>query len=1258
MSEYNVTGSDAPRVGAANAEFSAGVAAHHAGQAADAARHYRTALSLYPDHTEALNNLGILLEAEGNAGEAEHCYRRALEIHAGNVDACFNLGLLLHDGQRFAEAEACYRRVLASSPDHGPVLRRLGLLLQLMGRYAEAERTLRDAVIARPGDAVIHADLATLLQALGQLDEAERHYRESLSYEPNGVATHNLLGTLLHKRGRLPEAETCFRRAVSLQPDAREARGNLGNVLFEQQRYGEAEACYREVLAHDPSFAEVWSNLGRLLHDAGRLDEAATALRHALTLDHDCAPTLFNLSLVLLAMGQYEEGWRNYEARFQPSSHWGDTSAYRVLASLPAPLWQGEPLDGKSLVVWPEQGFGDVVQFARYLPLLKQRGLSTLTVVCPAALTSLIATVDGVDHCVGLDEAAALPAHDYAIPIMSLPLHCGTTLDSIPATVPYLHVPAPLVERWRSSVPAAGLKVGLVWAGDPRPDQAQAHATDRRRSLPARAYLPLLQIPGVSFVSLQKGETTRRQIDTIPSSLRPVDPMEHVRDFADTAAIIAHLDLVITVDTSVAHVAGALGKPVWILSRFDGCWRWLADRDDSPWYPRARLFRQSEPGRWSDVVERVAGALEHLCAERDALRVTAVSQEDLDRRFSAGLQLFPQRRLAEAVAFYDAALSTETDPFVRAYLLGYRAQSLNGLGRVDEALEQTDLALQLDPAQLSALCTRAYALLLKQQFQLCLECCDRGLAFHPDRIELLHNRTAALAGLVRNDAALETSERILALNPHDARALNNSAVMLDRLARYDEAAQRYKRAVAVNPDEPWVLGALLTAQLRTFDWDGLDGLRERIASRVADGRPTIEPFRYLAVCADPQQQLDAARIYVAHRIPRPATPSAFRSAGMPRGKIRIGYFSSDFRTHPMMELMADVFELHDREQFEIHAFSFFDDPNDPAQRRARAAFDRFHDVDGMTSDEIVATALNETLDIAIDLNGHTMGARPMVFATRIAPVQIAYLGYPASTGADYIDYIFADEVVIPRTHQPFYSEKVIYLPGSFQPNDRHREPPGRQLDRSAYGLPEHGFVYSCFNDPVKLLPLMFERWANILKAVEGSVLWLHSRNSEIARGNLRREAAARGLDPGRIVFAPRVPLADHFARQACADLFLDTVPFNAGATASCALWCGLPVLTVPGDTFASRYGASLLAAVGLPELIAPDIDAYEAIAVDLARSPGRLGAIRQKLREARDQSPLFDTRRFVRHLEQAYRLVLQRYASGLPPDTFDLAVAD
>jgi tetratricopeptide (TPR) repeat protein len=614
MNEPNLPDTDTPHVDAAHAAFSAGVAAHHAGRLDEAARHYRAAIALSPDHAEALSNLAILLETTGEAAEAERCYRRAIEIRPDYVDANCNLGLLLHDGKRFDEAEVCYRRVLALNPGHGQVLGQFGLLLQGSGRRAEAERVFRDAIVSRPGDATAHARLAVLLCEGGKFEEAERHYRASLEHAPNDVVTLNNLGVLLHKLTRVTEAEACFRRALSLAPDYREAHGNLGNVLFAEQRYEESEACYRHALACDPAFAEAWNNLGRLLHEAGRLEEAAACLRQALALKPDLAPLTFNLSMVLLAMGQYDEGWRLYDARYHASSRWGDDATRHDPPPLPAPLWQGEVLEGKSLVVWPEQGLGDVVQFARYLPLLKQRGLAMLTVVCPAALVNLIATIDGVDCCVALENATTLLSHDYACRIMSLPRHFGTTVETIPATMPYLHVPEPLVERWRSSVPSDGFKVGLVWAGDPRPDQAQAHAIDRRRSLSASAFLRLLRIPGVHFVSLQKGETTRRQIETIPLSIRPADPMETVRDFADTAAIIAHLDLVIAVDTSVAHVAGALNKPVWILSRFDGCWRWLADRADSPWYPSARLFRQSKPGQWEDVVERVADGLARCAA--------------------------------------------------------------------------------------------------------------------------------------------------------------------------------------------------------------------------------------------------------------------------------------------------------------------------------------------------------------------------------------------------------------------------------------------------------------------------------------------------------------------------------------------------------------------------------------------------------------------------------------------------------------------
>ncbi|MHC1478938.1 O-linked N-acetylglucosamine transferase, SPINDLY family protein [Frateuria aurantia] len=631
----------------------------------------------------------------------------------------------------------------------------------------------------------------------------------------------------------------------------------------------------------------------------------------------------------------------------------------------------------------------------------------------------------------------------------------------------------------------------------------------------------------------------------------------------------------------------------------------------------------------------------------------------LDLRFGEGLRLLAAGDPAPALAYFEAALAgLEDDAPARAYVLGFQAQLQNSLGRSAVALQLCSEALSLDAASLSAQCARAYAFLLQQEFQHCLDSCEQGLGFHPDRIELLHNRTAALAGLMRNEEALATSERILAQVPGDARALANSAVMLDRLGRHVQALDYYRRAAERNPREPWLLGAWLSARLRVFDWNGLDGLLAQIAHGVDEGRPVVEPFRLLPVSDDARLQLEVARIYVARRAGGILASSQPPTGRPPHGRLRLGYFSSDLRSHPVMELLAEVFELHDRERFEIHAFSFLDDPGDPAQQRARLAFEHFHNVEGMSPVEVVALARGLQLDIAIDLNGHTLGARPAVMAARVAPVQMAFLGYPASTGASYIDYILADPVLIPPSHRAFYTEKVIALPVSFQPSDRRRVRAAGRTERQRWGLPEHGMVYACFNTPMKLQPVMFDCWAEILLAVEGSVLWLYAGQDETTRMHLRQAALARGLDPARIVIAPRVPLSEHLARHDGADLFLDTYPFNAGATASCALWCGLPVLTVTGDTFASRYGASLLTAAGLPELIMPDLPAYRARAIELGRDPEQLASWRHHLqRMAAESSGLFDTPRFVRHLEMACQMAIQRFRAGLPPDHFDVLAA-
>ncbi|WP_321800222.1 tetratricopeptide repeat-containing glycosyltransferase family protein [Burkholderia sp. BCC1988] len=596
--------------------FYAAVAEHRAGALDAAERLYRRALERAPDHAEALNNLGVLLEGTRDIRHAEACYRRALSLMPGYVDAHCNLGLMLHAAGRVQEAEACYVEALMYDPECAIAHSRLGVLLHLTGRRADAEPHLRRALACDPNDATTHAALGAVLHQELRYQEAEVCYRQAVTVQPGCMDAHLNLGVLLHETGRIEEAERCFYRTLELNAEHCGAYGNLGNLLYAQQRFGEAERCYLGVLERTPDSIEALNNMGRLLHDAGRYDDAERYLRRALELDPSRSPTAFNLALLLLARGRYEEAWPLYEARYEPSPHWGADALCHMQPCLSFPEWRGESLLGKSLVLFPEQGLGDVVQFARYLPLLKACGVSRLSVVCPPALTRLIGAIAGVDACWSYDAMASLPPHDYCCLVMSLPLRFRTTLQTIPANVPYLHPAPELVSHWGSRWPCDGFKVGLVWAGDSRPDQVNANAIDRRRSFHVDTYLPLLRMDGITFVSLQKDATVRRQLAELPEHLRPVDPMEHVVDFADTAAVIANLDLVISVDTSVAHVAGALGKPVWILSRFDGCWRWMADRDDSPWYPSARLFRQPRPGDWASVIDYVASELSAF-ASRD-----------------------------------------------------------------------------------------------------------------------------------------------------------------------------------------------------------------------------------------------------------------------------------------------------------------------------------------------------------------------------------------------------------------------------------------------------------------------------------------------------------------------------------------------------------------------------------------------------------------------------------------------------------------
>ncbi|QVN21307.1 tetratricopeptide repeat protein [Burkholderia pyrrocinia] len=475
-------------------EFSAGVVAHRENSFAVAEQCYREAIAIDPGHAEAHNNLGILVELSGCADEAEAHYRNALSGRPSCTDAHCNMGLLLHSGGYLAEAEVCYRRAILVNPEHAIAHNKLGLVLQSTGRRLDAECHFRYALKSVPHDADVLANLGAVLHQDGRCQEAETYYRKAIECAPLLARAHRNLGVLLHQLGRELEAEACFRRAISFDPSCLDAHGNLGNLLYGTQRYSDAEACYRTVLEQSPDSVEAINNLGRVLQDSGRLAEAEQCFRRVLMLAPERRPTAFNLTLVLLAMGCYEEGWPLYEARYDASCYWGEDASCHERPALPCREWRGEPLEGRSLVVVHEQGLGDSLHFCRYLPLLKALGVRRLSVICPTALRRVIESIEGVDSCYTTDELGSLSVHDFACVMMSLPLRFGTTLETIPGGVRYIRPAEGLTSEWTMRLPTHGLRVGLVWAGDSRPEQANANSIDRRRSFHASMYLPLLEV--------------------------------------------------------------------------------------------------------------------------------------------------------------------------------------------------------------------------------------------------------------------------------------------------------------------------------------------------------------------------------------------------------------------------------------------------------------------------------------------------------------------------------------------------------------------------------------------------------------------------------------------------------------------------------------------------------------------------------------------------------------------------------------------
>ena len=536
------------------------------------------------------------------------------------------------------------------------------------------------------------------------------------------------------------------------------------------------------------------------------------------------------------------------------------------------------------------------------------------------------------------------------------------------------------------------------------------------------------------------------------------------------------------------------------------------------------------------------------------------------------------------------------------------------------------------------------------RFEEALGLLDRAVTVEPSRAQLWNNRGAVLAVMKRFDAAYESFDHALSLEPCLPSALANRGHALMEMHRPEEAGADYERLLARNPDAAFARGNLIRAKLQCCEWRGLREQWERAVADMRAGKPVLPPMVATALLEAPSDQLLAARLLIQAKYPPRQTP-LWNGERYNHARIRIAYLSADFHAHATATLMAGVFEAHDRTRFETFAISFGPDDESPMRGRLKAAFDNFFQVAEKSDTDIASLLREREIDIAVDLKGFTDGARPAILSHRPAPIQVNYLGFPATMGSPYIDYVIADPAVIPAEHQIYYSEKIAYLPYSYQPNDRTRVIGNAAPSRQSTGLPQSGFVFCCFNNNYKISSDIFEIWMRLLRGEKESVLWLLEDNPAVTR-NLKREAGLRGVDPERIIFAPRLAPSEHLARHVLADLFLDTFPYNAHTTASDALWMGLPLVTRAGQTFASRVAASLLHGMGASELVTSSLDEYEALARNLARVPERLAAIKEKLVRNRDTSPLFDVVRFTRHLESAYETMWERQQRGAGPSTF------
>ncbi|HEV2334701.1 MAG TPA: tetratricopeptide repeat protein, partial [Stellaceae bacterium] len=817
--------------------FDAALAHHGAGRLDAAEAAAKEAIDHQPSHAGARHLLGIIAIQRGDHRHAVELLRQSISLDPNAEQAHNNLGIALAGLGRLDEAIASMVDATRLNPGFAVAHFNLGSVLQRANRVEEAADSLRRAIGAKPDYFDAHLHLGNALYQHKQFDAAVASYRNALELSPDSPMAHFGLGSALKSLQRLDEAVASFSRAVALKPDWEEAHNSLGNALGALGDDETAIETFERALALKPDYADAHNNLGVVLQKQNRIGGALLSYHRCELLRPDHADLHLNMALAYLIAGDFANGWREYEWRYQ--------SKERPPRKLPQPLWTGEDLADRTILLHYEQGFGDSIQFMRYAPLVAARGARVVLEV-PAALVRLAASLPGVAQVV--PAGAALPPFDFHCHLLSLPERFATDLATIPAKTPYLTPRADAFARWQQRIGGGpALKVGLVWAGNPK------HLNQRGRSLALERLAPLFELPDIRWFSLQVGEYAG-DVARLPAGTI-VDLSDGLADFAETAAAIANLDLVVAVDTAVVHLAGALGRPVWAMLAFAPDWRWLLGREDSPWYPSVRLFRQPRAGDWDSVIARV----------RDSLRIRAASLRT------------------------DTAAQSVTDPAAEytAAMAHYTA------GRLDQAAAAAQAILARNPNHAGALHLAGIAEMARGDHQSAAALLERSAAIGPDSAPAHNNLGIALSALGQPDAAIESFRRAVALDPNLADAHANLGRLLHDQNRLDEAIQSLRRAVALKPDDATVIGKLGAAQ---FAQDDLGEAAECFERALALNPNIAEANNFLGLIGRAQGRMpDAIEHYRRAIAYRPDYGAAHVNLGL--AQLAVGDFANGWREY-------------------------------------------------------------------------------------------------------------------------------------------------------------------------------------------------------------------------------------------------------------------------------------------------------------------------------------------------------------------------